>query len=47
MQVQLELSGPNEVFANGAPRRVYRPVLEELERMGARGREERARSMKE
>ena len=47
MQVKLELSGPNEVFANGAPRRVYRPVLEELERMGARGWEERARSMKE
>src|SRR5215210_8379388 len=43
MQVDLELSGPNEVFANGVPRRVYRPVLEELERTGVRGWEERTR----
>src|SRR5829696_645412 len=47
MQVNLELSGPNEVFANGAPRRVYRPVLEELERTGVRGWEERARRARE
>ena len=47
MRRKLELSGPNEVFANGTPRRVYRPVLEELERTGVRGWEERTRRARE
>ncbi len=48
MRVKLELSGPNEVFANGgAPRPAYRPVLDELERMGVRGWEERTGRAKE
>ena len=36
VEVKLEQSGPNEVFApDGTPRELYRPVLDELERMGA------------
>jgi hypothetical protein len=35
MEVKLEQSGPNEVFSrDGLPRELYRPVLDELERMG-------------
>src|SRR5919107_2275854 len=35
VRAQLEQSGPNEVFApDGTPRELYRPVLDELERMG-------------
>src|SRR5215213_9779192 len=35
MEVKLEQSGPNEVFSrDGSPRELYRPVLDELERMG-------------
>ena len=35
VRVKLEQSGPNEVFApDGTPRELYRPVLDELERMG-------------
>jgi uncharacterized circularly permuted ATP-grasp superfamily protein len=42
MNVKLEQSGPNEVFTrDGTPREPYRPVLDELERMGVEGWEER------
>ena len=42
MNVKLEQSGPNEVFArDGTARELYRPVLDELERMGPEGWEER------
>ena len=42
MKVKLELSGSNEVFTrDGTPREPYRPVLDELERMGVEGWEER------
>jgi uncharacterized circularly permuted ATP-grasp superfamily protein len=35
VEVKLEQSGPNEVFApDGTPRELYRPVLDELERIG-------------
>jgi uncharacterized circularly permuted ATP-grasp superfamily protein len=35
VEVKLEQSGPNEVFSrDGSPRELYRPVLDELERMG-------------
>ena len=44
MNMKLEHSGPNEVFtSNGEPRELYRPVLNELERMGVEGWEERTR----
>ena len=44
MDVKLEQSGPNEVFTrDGTPRELYRPVLDELERMGVEEWEERAR----
>jgi uncharacterized circularly permuted ATP-grasp superfamily protein len=44
MNVQLEQSGPNEVFTrDGTARELYRPVLDELERMGPEGWEERTR----
>lgn len=42
VKVKLEQSGPNEVFTrDGTPREPYRPVLDELERMGVEGWEER------
>ncbi len=42
MNVKLEQSGPNEVFTrDGNARELYRPVLDELERMGPEGWEER------
>ena len=42
MNVKLEQSGPNEVFTrDGSVRELYRPVLDELERMGLEGWEER------
>ncbi len=42
MQVKLEHSGPNEVFASDSkPRELYRPVLDELDEMGVEGWEER------
>lgn len=42
MNVKLEQLGPNEVFTHdGAPRELYRPVLDELKRMGPEGWEER------
>ena len=48
MKVKLEQSGPNEVFArNGTPRELYRPVLDELERMGVGEWEERTRWARE
>jgi uncharacterized circularly permuted ATP-grasp superfamily protein len=48
MNVRLEQSGPNEIFAyDGTPREVYRPVLDELERMGVEGWEERTRRVRE
>src|SRR3954449_6807654 len=44
MNVELEQSGPNEVFTrDGVPRELYRPVLDELERMGVREWGERTR----
>src|SRR5919202_676866 len=47
MRVILEQSGPNEVFTRDeTPRELYRPVLDELERMGVgewEGRTSRAR----
>lgn len=44
MKVKFEQSGPNEVFTTaGTPRELYRPVLDELERMGIEGWEERIR----
>jgi uncharacterized circularly permuted ATP-grasp superfamily protein len=48
VNVKLERSGPNEVFTlDGTPREPYRPVLDELERMGAEGWEERTRRVRE
>lgn len=48
MKVKLEHSGPNEVFApGGAPRDLYQPVLNELERMGVRVWEERTGRVRE
>src|SRR5918911_2906204 len=48
MRVILEQSGPNEVFAgDGTPRELYRPVLDELERMGVGEWEERTRRAQE
>ena len=42
MNVKLEQSGPNEVFTrDGTARELYRPVLDELERMGPETWEER------
>jgi uncharacterized circularly permuted ATP-grasp superfamily protein len=42
MNVRLDQSGPNEVFTrDGTARELYRPVLDELERMGPEGWEER------
>src|SRR5919112_6380984 len=42
MKVKLEQSGPNEVFTrDGTARELYRPVLDELERMGPEGWKER------
>ncbi len=42
MNIKLEQSGLNEVFTpDGALRELYRPVLNELERMGVEGWEER------
>ena len=42
MNVKLEQSGPNEVFTrDGTARELYRPVLDELERMGPEGWKER------
>jgi uncharacterized circularly permuted ATP-grasp superfamily protein len=42
MNVKLEQSGPNEVFTrDGTARELYRPVLNEIERMGPEGWEER------
>jgi uncharacterized circularly permuted ATP-grasp superfamily protein len=42
VEVKLEQSGPNEVFTReGTTRELYRPVLDELERMSAEGWEER------
>jgi uncharacterized circularly permuted ATP-grasp superfamily protein len=42
MNVKFEQSGPNEVFKKDeTPRELYRPVLDELERMGPEGWEER------
>jgi uncharacterized circularly permuted ATP-grasp superfamily protein len=42
MNVKLELSGSNEVFTrDGTARDLYRPVLDELERMGPEGWKER------
>jgi uncharacterized circularly permuted ATP-grasp superfamily protein len=42
MNVRLDQSGPNEVFRrDGTARELYRPVLDELERMGPEGWEER------
>jgi uncharacterized circularly permuted ATP-grasp superfamily protein len=42
MNVKLEQSGSNEVFTrDGTPREPYRTVLDELERMGVEGWEER------
>jgi uncharacterized circularly permuted ATP-grasp superfamily protein len=42
VEVRLEQSGPNEVFMrDGSSRELYRPVLDELERMGVEGWEER------
>ncbi|MBA4115418.1 MAG: circularly permuted type 2 ATP-grasp protein [Rubrobacter sp.] len=42
MKVKLEHSGPNEVLtADGEPRELYRPVLNELDEMGVEGWEER------
>jgi uncharacterized circularly permuted ATP-grasp superfamily protein len=44
MNVRLDQSGPNEVFTrDGTARELYRPVLDELERMGPEGWEERTR----
>lgn len=48
VKVTLSQSGPNEVFArDGTPREPYRPVLDELERMGAKEWEERTRRVHE
>lgn len=48
VKVMLSQSGPNEVFArDGTPREPYRPVLDELERMGAKEWEERTRRVHE
>src|SRR5919202_445303 len=48
MRVILEQSGPNEVFAgDGAPRELYRPVLDELERVAVGEGEERTRRAQE
>src|SRR5918911_433204 len=48
MRVILEQSGPNEVFAgDGTPRELYRPVLDELERMGVGEWEERTHQAQE
>jgi uncharacterized circularly permuted ATP-grasp superfamily protein len=42
MNVRLDQLGPNEVFTrDGTARELYRPVLDELERMGPEGWEER------
>jgi uncharacterized circularly permuted ATP-grasp superfamily protein len=42
MKVKLEQSGPNEVFTrDGTARELYRPVPDELERMGPEGWKER------
>jgi uncharacterized circularly permuted ATP-grasp superfamily protein len=44
VKVKIELSGPNEVFASDdEPRELYRPVLNELERMGIEDWEARTR----
>ena len=44
MNVRLDQSGQNEVFTrDGTARKLYRPVLDELERMGPEGWEERTR----
>ncbi len=44
MNVRLDQSGPNEVFTrDGTARELYRPVLDELERMGPEGWKERTR----
>lgn len=48
MKVKIELSGPNEVFASDdEPRELYRPVLNELERMGVEDWEARTRRVYE
>jgi len=42
VKVKLEQSGPNEVFTrDGTARELYQPVLDELERMGPEGWDER------
>ncbi|MBA3424677.1 MAG: circularly permuted type 2 ATP-grasp protein [Rubrobacter sp.] len=42
MKFERELSAPNEVFAaGGEPLPLYRPVLDEMDRMGAKGWEQR------
>ena len=48
MKVKLEQSGSNEVFTrDGTARELYRPVLDELERMGPEGWKERTSQVHE
>jgi uncharacterized circularly permuted ATP-grasp superfamily protein len=48
VEIRLEQSGPNEVFArDGTPRDLYRPVLDELEQMGLEEWEKRIRQVHE
>ena len=48
VEIRLEQSGPNEVFArDGTPRDLYRPVLDELKQMGLEEWEKRIRQVHE